>query len=100
MAYWSFDEARKAQLISALTEGLAALRAKANLSQAGLAEAVGISRQTYNAIESGGKLMSWRTYLALLLYFDCNPGTSAMLRSLHIFPEELDNEEDIRSRQD
>lgn len=89
--YMSLDleESRKIELIEALSKDLVVLRAKSGVSQEELSKSIGISRQTYQAIETGKRKMTWRTYLALLLYFDYNPMTHDMLRSLKVFPEEL-----------
>ena len=85
------EESRKNELIDVISKELVALRAKSGVSQEELSKGIGISRQTYQAIETGKRKMTWRTYLALLLYFDYNPMTHDMLRSLKVFPEELRN---------
>lgn len=56
---WNYipDDAR-ATLISDLTAELATLRAKEKLTQEELANAIGISRQTYSQIECGKIKMS------------------------------------------
>ena len=59
----------KDHLISILTEELPVLRAKIGLSQDELSNIVGISRQTYSAIETNKRKMSWNTFLSLLLVF-------------------------------
>jgi len=55
-----------------LSENLAALRAKAEITQEELASIVGISRQNYYAIETRRRELSWNTYLSLLYFFDTN----------------------------
>lgn len=77
------------KLINALSGELAALRAKAEISQGDLAALLGISRQTYSVIEGGSKKMSWSIYLSLLLYYDYNVKTHTMIRNIGVFPEEL-----------
>lgn len=47
------------------------LRATAGLSQADLAEAVGVTRQTINAIERGRYNPSLELAFKLASYFDC-----------------------------
>lgn len=84
------DEQQKT-LMAAMTFNLAALRAKAEVSQSDLSALLGISRQTYSSMESGLKPMTWGTYLSLLLYFDYNAKTHTMLRDLKVFPELLIN---------
>lgn len=84
---WHFMPEEKDYFIEKLTDELPVLRSTINITQEDLAEAVGISRQTYNAIEGGKRKMSWNTYLALLMFFDYNPRTHIMIRRLEIFPE-------------
>lgn len=83
------EESRKNELIDIMSKELIVLRAKSGFSQDELSKSIGVSRQTYQAIETGKRKMTWRTYLALLLFFDYNPRTRDILRSLNVFPEEL-----------
>ena len=85
------DESRKNELVDILARDLVVLRAKSGVSQDELSKSIGISRQTYQAVETGKRKMTWRTYLALLLFFDYNARTHNMLRSLNVFPEEFQN---------
>lgn len=85
------EESRKNELVDILTRDLVVLRAKSGVSQDELSKSIGISRQTYQAIETGKRKMTWRTYLALLLFFDYNALTHDMLRNLRVFPEEFQN---------
>lgn len=89
---FEFEDSRKEELIDRLSEELQILRIKAAMSQEEIANALGISRQTYSAIEAGKKRMTWRTYLALIVVFDYDPKTHEMMRQLKIFPLELDKE--------
>lgn len=72
----------KKKLIEALKNELPVLRAKGRLSQEEIAEAIGISRQTYGAIETGKREMSWMTFLALIAFFQNNDRTKDMLNSM------------------
>lgn len=85
------DEYIKDRVIENMTENLPTLRAKATLSQAKLAEMVGISRQTLVAVENRKRKMSWSTFLACLLIFHENEETDALLRLYEIYTEELNN---------
>lgn len=58
---WSLTANEKDRLIVALTPELATLRTKAEISQEELAELIGVSRQTYGALERGARKMSWNT---------------------------------------
>ena len=82
-------EEQQKTLMTAMSFNLAALRAKAEVSQSDLSAMLGISRQTYSAMESGAKPITWGAYLSLLLFFDYNAKTHAMLRDLRIFPDLL-----------
>lgn len=81
----------KDRLIAILTGELPVLRAKVGLSQDELSNIIGISRQTYSAIETNKRKMSWNTFLSLLLVFGYNEKTSAMLETTGAFPIELKN---------
>ena len=72
-------------------EKLIDLRKKAGLSQEELGNRIGVSRQTYNAIESGRKEMNWAIYCSLLLYFDYHPNAHTIIHQLNIFPAWLEN---------
>ena len=101
---FEFEDSRKEELIEKLSEELLVLRTKTAMSQEEIANAIGLSRQTYSAIEAGKKQMTWRTYLALIMMFDYNPKTHEMIRQINIFPPELEgaksstNEKSIASK--
>lgn len=83
---WLITEKEKEQLIEELTDALAALRAKAGVSQDELSKIIGISRQTYGDIERKKRKMAWSTYLSLILFFDYTKATHKMIRTLSTFP--------------
>lgn len=86
---WDLTEEEQRRYIDALTDELAPLRAKAGISQVELCKLIGISRQTYSAIEGKRRQMTWQTYLSLILFFDYNLTTREMLRHLSAYPEEF-----------
>lgn len=86
---WNLSVEEKAEYIRRLTNELVTLRAKAGIPQDELSRIVGISRQTYGAIERKDKDMSWGTYLGLLFFFDQNKQTHQLLRQTGVFPDEL-----------
>lgn len=86
---WDISNSQQMRYINALTEELALLRAKAGISQGDLAKLIGVSRQTYSTIECGSRVMSWSTYLSLILFYDYNNATHKFLRSTDAFPEDL-----------
>lgn len=97
---WMLSDEDKEQFISTLTPNLTTLRTRAGISQEELANLLGISRQTYSAIERRKQKMSWSTYLSLVLFFDHNQNTHKMMRMMSLFPMELitcfnDGQEDI-----
>ena len=59
------------------------------ITQEELSAMVGISRQTYYAIETRRRQMSWNTYLSLILFFDTNVATHSMLRDINAYPIDL-----------
>lgn len=90
MDYWRFSENEKEKLMKQLTFSLPALRGITKATQDEIANVIGVSRQTYNAIEGQKRKMSWNIYMALILFFDYNPNSHTMLRQLEAFPTQLD----------
>ena len=77
------------ELIRILTDELPVLRAKLGLAQESLANKIGVSRQTVNAIEGKKREMSWDMFMALVLLFSYNAKTAPMLRHAGVHPEDL-----------
>lgn len=75
--------------IKMLTDDLPVYRARIGISQEELCVILGISRQTYSAVETGRRQMSWHTFLTLLLYFSYNAKTKAMLEDSGIISGKL-----------
>lgn len=86
---WELSQSQKGEYIEKLTSKLAALRAHADISQEDLANIIGTSRQTYYAIESRKRAMSWNTYLSLIFFYDAVEETSQMIRELGAYPTQL-----------
>ena len=86
---WTLTEKEKVYFIEMLTPNLSLLRKHAGVSQEELANLIGVSRQTYSAIERKIRRMSWGTYLALIMFFDQNRQTHKLMRKLSLFPTEL-----------
>ncbi len=82
-------ESKKKRLISSLVKELPVLRARLGLSQAEFAEKAGISRQTYNGIETGNKTMNWLTFTSLIAVFYSNESTRLMLDSVEGLEDDL-----------
>lgn len=51
-----------------MLEWLLVLRSALNITQVQLAQCIGISRQTYSALELGKKELTWNTFLSLSLF--------------------------------
>lgn len=79
----------KKSYIKMLTDDLPVFRARIGISQEGLCMILGISRQTYSAVETGRRQMSWHTFLTLLLYFSYNVKTKTMLEDSRIISGKL-----------
>ncbi|MBR3581564.1 MAG: helix-turn-helix domain-containing protein [Lachnospiraceae bacterium] len=72
----------KNMYIEALASELVYLRAKADISQEELASAIGVSRQTYIAIERQTKKMSWSSYIAIVFFYSSNYKTKELIRAI------------------
>lgn len=92
------EELNKEKLIDILTEELPALRARIGITQEALCNIIGISRPTYNAIESQKKRMSWNVYLSLLLFFTQNEKTVDIIDLIGAFPDELKSALNVQNR--
>ncbi len=89
MRKWFISEEEKEKYINILTNELVTLRTKSNISQEELANILGVTRQTYGAIERRIRKMSWNTYLSLIMFFDNNVKTHQLLRVLNAFPADI-----------
>ena len=90
----------KTELTKKLTNYLPVLRAKIGVSQDEVSKIIGISRQTYSALETGKREMSWNTFLSLILFFGCNEGTAEMLNGIGVLTPELNDLLSINNRKD
>lgn len=68
---------------------LPVLRARLGISQERAAEIIGISRQTYNAIEIGKREMTWLIFLSMVAFFQNNEQTDQMLKQIDEFEEKM-----------
>lgn len=74
-------ESTKKEVIEIMTETLPILRAAIGISQADISEYIGVSRQTYCAMEQSKREMSWSNFLSLFLFFYANEKTKALMNS-------------------
>ncbi len=86
---WLIPEHYKAVSIHLLQSNLASLRARIGISQEEIANVIGVTRQTYYAMESGKREMMWGTFMSLLFFFNSIDSTAEMMRELRVFPIEL-----------
>ena len=73
-------DAKRTEAMNIMMEWLLVLSSALNITQGELAHRVGISRQTYSALELGKKALSWNTFLSLFLFFLANEKTRNLLR--------------------
>ena len=79
----------KSELMEKLRVELPVLRARLGISQERAAEIIGISRQTYNAIETGKREMTWPIFLSMVAFFQNNEQTKLMLEQIEDFDEKM-----------
>ena len=72
-------DAKKTLCMVQLINELPVLRARLNLSQEDVADRIGVSRQTYNSIESKRRNITWNTCIALATLFASNEKTRKMM---------------------
>lgn len=80
-----YNNSLKSDLMEKLRNELPVLRAKIRISQEIIAEKVGLSRQTYNSIETGKKDMTWTVFLALVAFFQNNEQTKPIIEQVNGF---------------
>lgn len=78
-------------LIDTLTDELPVLRARIGIKQEELSDILGISRQTYSAIETKKRKMTWNMFISLLMFFTQNKKTEPVIEMIGAFPDELKN---------
>ena len=72
-------ETEKKEVIQIMTEALPILRAAIGISQADISEYIGVSRQTYCAMEQNKREMSWSNFLSLFSFFYANEKTKILM---------------------
>lgn len=88
---------KKNSLIALMTDNVAMLRVRLNLTQAQLADLIGLSRYTLMAIEKKQRKMTWSTFLSLFLVFSKNRDTALLLEAIGIYTEQLNDYLELRS---
>lgn len=90
----AFDEvaltvAEQKELVERLTKILRPLRKKLGLTQGEVADIVGMARNTYNEVELKQRELTWRYFLALLLFYNSNSSTHEIIQNAGVFSPEL-----------
>ena len=86
---WNINKEYKELCTAILQDSLASLRAKAGLNQEEISSILGMTRQTYHALETGKQQIPWTTFLAFIFFFRELDATKEMINDLRIFPIEL-----------
>lgn len=73
--------------IAQLVKELPVLRIRLGVSQEEMGELLGITRQTYSAIETGRRAMSWSLYLSLIFLFEHDERTCEAIKQMGLYPE-------------
>jgi DNA-binding XRE family transcriptional regulator len=77
------------EYINALIKNLPVLRAAAKVTQAQLADKVGVSCQTIVSIETKKRPMPWTLYLAMVFVFERYEESKKLLESFELFQQKL-----------
>ncbi len=77
------------ELVQLLAKNLPTIRAKMRISQAELADSVGIGRQTLISIENGNSKMRWDTFLAMMLVISKDSEATELLTLLGLNMSDL-----------
>lgn len=72
-------EIEKKNILNDFTTALPILRASLGISQAEVADKIGISRQTYCALEQKKRDLSWNTFLSLFILFYANDASRKVM---------------------
>lgn len=83
------EQINKEELIDKFICELLILRARIDMTQDEISEIVGLSRQTYSALETRKRKMTWSNFMALLFVFYFNPFTRDEIENAGCFPDEL-----------
>ena len=62
------------EMVDLLTKALPHFRAKLGISQKGLGDKIGVSRQTISSIERNEYKMPWNIFLAIIYFLKINDG--------------------------
>lgn len=86
---YKLDEKIKEKSIENMIKNMVTLRIMLHLSQAELANLIGVGRQTLVAIETRKRKMTWNMFLSLLFVFSQNKETYSLLEIFGIYTSEM-----------
>lgn len=86
-----FTEKEKEILKGRLSENMRLLRSKLGISQAKLAEIMGVSRQTINTVENQQQKMTWHLFVSLILFFSYADDTRELLPIIKLDMHEIEH---------
>ena len=87
--YKKLSEESKSNAVKNMSDNLVALRTMLHLTQAQLAEIMGVTRQTLVLYETGKRVMTWTTFLSLMFIFTQKRETRELLNILNIYTDEM-----------
>ena len=94
------DQVNKEELIDKFIYELPILRARIDMTQDEISEIAGLSRQTYSALETRKRKMTWSNFMALLFVFYFNPKTRDEVENTGILAPELKRVMSVNHRND
>ena len=87
--YKKLSEESKSNAVKNMSDNLVALRTMLHLTQAQLAEIMGVTRQTLVLYETGKRVITWNTFLSLMFIFTQKRETRELLNILNIYTDEM-----------
>ena len=87
--YKKLSEESKSNAVKNMSDNLVALRTMLHLTQAQLAEIMGVTRQTLVLYETGKRVMTLNTFLSLMFIFTQKRETRELLNILNIYTDEM-----------
>ena len=87
--YKKLSEESKSNAVKNMSDNLVALRTMLHLTQAQLAEIMGVTRQTLVLYETGKRVMTWNTFLSFMFIFTQKRETRELLNILNIYTDEM-----------
>lgn len=87
----SLNKDERQEMLETLVNNIPVLRSKMGITQQELADRIGITRNTLNAIENKKTTLSWVNFIAITLLFYINDDTKPLLDTLNGYPKKLDN---------